>query len=62
MKEVLEETGIECEPVRLIAVLDGLRLGFARVPMYSIVFHCRMIGGELQGSSARDVGGRVLRA
>ena len=28
MKEVLEETGIECEPVSLIAVLDGLRLGF----------------------------------
>ena len=49
IKEVLEETGIECEPVRLIAVLDGLRLGFARVPMYSIVFHCRMTGGELQG-------------
>ena len=49
MKEVLEETGIECEPVALIAVLDGLRLGFARVPMYSLVFHCRMIGGELQG-------------
>lgn len=49
MKEVLEETGIECEPVRLIAVLDGLRLGFARVPMYSIVFLCRMIGGELRG-------------
>ena len=48
MKEVLEETGIECEPVRLIAVLDGLRLGFARVPMYSIVFYCRMIGGELK--------------
>src|SRR5690349_6813100 len=49
MKEVLEETGIECEPVSLIAVLDGLRLGFAHVPMYSIVFHCRMIGGELRG-------------
>ncbi len=49
MKEVLEETGIECEVVSLIAVLDGLRLGFARVPMYSIVFHCRMTGGELQG-------------
>jgi ADP-ribose pyrophosphatase YjhB (NUDIX family) len=48
-KEVFEETGIECEPVRLIAVLDGLRLGFARVPMYSIVFHCRMTGGALQG-------------
>ena len=49
MKEVLEETGIECEPISLIAVLDGLRLGFARVPMYSIVFHCRMTGGELKG-------------
>jgi ADP-ribose pyrophosphatase YjhB (NUDIX family) len=49
MKEVLEETGIECEPVSLIAVFDGLRLGFARIPMYSLVFHCRMTGGSLQG-------------
>jgi len=49
VKEVYEETGIEVEPVSLITVLDGLRLGFARVPMYSIVFHCRMIGGELRG-------------
>ena len=32
VKEVLEETGIEAEVVRLIAVLDGLRLGFARGP------------------------------
>ena len=49
MKEVLEETGIECEPVALIAVLDGLRLGFSRHPLYTLVFHCRMVGGELQG-------------
>ncbi|HEX5613669.1 MAG TPA: NUDIX hydrolase N-terminal domain-containing protein [Acidimicrobiia bacterium] len=49
IKEVYEETGIECEPVSLIAVLDGLRLGFARLPLYSLVFHCRMIGGELRG-------------
>src|SRR6266550_9276732 len=49
IKEVYEETGIECEPVSLIAVLDGLRLGFARVPLYSLVFHCRMLGGELRG-------------
>jgi ADP-ribose pyrophosphatase YjhB (NUDIX family) len=49
IKEVLEETGIEVEPVSLIAVFDGLRLGFARLPMYSLVFHCRMIGGELKG-------------
>ncbi|MCU1429804.1 MAG: ADP-ribose pyrophosphatase [Actinomycetia bacterium] len=49
VKEVFEETGIECEPVSLIAVLDGLRLGFARTPLYSLVFHCKMIGGELRG-------------
>jgi 8-oxo-dGTP pyrophosphatase MutT (NUDIX family) len=49
VKEVYEETGIECEPLALIAVLDALRLGFARSPLYSMVFHCRMIGGELKG-------------
>ena len=48
VKEVEEETGIEVEPVRLIAVLDGLRLGFTRIPLYSLVFQCRVIGGELQ--------------
>jgi len=47
VKEVREETGICCEPQRLIAVLDGLRLGFSRVPLYSLVFHCRRTGGEL---------------
>lgn len=46
-KEVLEETGIEAEPVRLIGVLDGLRLGMSRIPLYSLLFHCRMVGGEL---------------
>jgi ADP-ribose pyrophosphatase YjhB (NUDIX family) len=49
MKEVFEETGIEVEPVSVIAVLDGLRLGFARLPLYSLLFHCRMTGGELKG-------------
>jgi 8-oxo-dGTP pyrophosphatase MutT (NUDIX family) len=49
IKEVYEETGIECEPVSLIAVLDGLRLGFARLPLYTLLFHCRMIGGDLHG-------------
>ncbi len=58
VKEVHEETGIEVEPVSLIAVFDGLRLGFARLPLYSIVFHCRMLGGELRGHplETRDVG------
>ena len=48
VKEVEEETGIEVEPVRLIAVLDGLRLGFTRIPLYSLVFQCKVTGGELQ--------------
>jgi ADP-ribose pyrophosphatase YjhB (NUDIX family) len=48
VKEVAEETGIHVEPVRLIAVLDGLRLGFTRIPLYSLVFQCRVTGGELQ--------------
>jgi ADP-ribose pyrophosphatase YjhB (NUDIX family) len=49
VKEVYEETGIEVEPLSLIAVLDGLRLGFTPFPLYSMLFHCRMIGGELRG-------------
>jgi len=58
VKEVREETGILCEPLRLIAVLDGLRLGFTSVPLYSLVFHCRAIGGDLCAHplETRDVG------
>jgi ADP-ribose pyrophosphatase YjhB (NUDIX family) len=47
VKEVHEETGIECEVVQLIAVFDGLRMGFTRTPLYSVVFHCRAVGGSL---------------
>lgn len=48
VKEVQEETGIECEVVQLLAVLDGMRMGLTRIPLYSVVFHCRAIGGELK--------------
>lgn len=47
VKEVLEETGVEVEPVRLIGVLDGMRLGDSRIPLYSLLFFCRAVGGEL---------------
>ncbi|HEX9969106.1 MAG TPA: NUDIX hydrolase N-terminal domain-containing protein [Acidimicrobiales bacterium] len=58
VKEVHEETGVEVEPIRLLAVLDGLRLGFTRIPLYSLVFHCRAVGGELQAHplECADVG------
>ena len=48
VKEVLEETGFEVEPVRLIAVLDGMRLGSSRIPLYSLLFFCRATGGEMK--------------
>jgi len=48
VKEVHEETGIECEPQRLIAVIDGQRMGFSRFGMYMLVFHCTATGGDLR--------------
>jgi ADP-ribose pyrophosphatase YjhB (NUDIX family) len=58
VKEVREETGIVCEPERLIALLDGLRLGFTQVPLYSLVFLCRMVSGSLSAHplETSDVG------
>ncbi len=58
VKEVLEETGIEIEPVRLVAVMDGMRRGFTAVPLYSMIFYCRAIGGSLRAHplETRDVG------
>jgi ADP-ribose pyrophosphatase YjhB (NUDIX family) len=48
VKEVKEETGIDCEVRRLIGLFDGLRLGFTQIPLYSLVFHCHAVGGELE--------------
>ncbi len=58
VKEVHEETGIECEVIRPIAILDGQRRGFTRIPLISLVFQCRVIGGELAAHplECRDVG------
>jgi len=58
VKEVAEETGIECEVERLIAVFDGMRQGFSRIPLYSLVFLCRATGGTLEAHplECADVG------
>jgi len=58
VKEVEEETGIDVEVVRLIAVLDGLRIGISRIPLYSLVFQCRPVGGTLKAHplECADVG------
>jgi ADP-ribose pyrophosphatase YjhB (NUDIX family) len=58
VKEVREETGIECVPKGVIAVLDGMRMGMTRIPLYSTVFLCEAVGGELNAHplETSDVG------
>lgn len=58
VKEVHEETGIHCEPARLLSVIDGQRMGFSRFGMYMLLFYCRATGGELQAHplETADVG------
>jgi ADP-ribose pyrophosphatase YjhB (NUDIX family) len=48
VKEVLEETGIQAEVTRVVAVIDGQRMGFSRFGMYMLLFHLRAVGGELR--------------
>ncbi len=58
VKEVKEETGIDVKPTRLIAVFDGLRRGFGSIALYSLIFQCQVIGGQLQAHplECSDVG------
>lgn len=57
-KEVLEETGIRANPKRLLSVVDGMQRGFTLVPMYSMIFYCEAVGGELRAHplECMDVG------
>ncbi|MGH9034378.1 MAG: NUDIX domain-containing protein [Acidimicrobiia bacterium] len=48
IKETAEETGIAVEPVSLAAVFDATRFGFHGLPLYVIVFSCRIVGGQLR--------------
>ena len=58
VKEVREETGIDCVPVSVLSIVDSMRHGFTSVPLYSIVFFCRATGGSLQAHplEATDLG------
>lgn len=58
VKEVHEETGVECVPVGVLSVVDGMRLGFTTIPLYSVVFHCHAVGGALAAHplETKDVG------
>ena len=47
-REVREETGLTVTPLRLIGVTDSLKLGSPARHLYSILFYCRLDGGEIQ--------------
>lgn len=56
VKEVAEETGIRAEPLRLVAVIDGLTALLSPTPLYSLVFACRAVGGELAAHPLETLG------
>ena len=62
IKEVLEETGIVCEPVQLLGVIDGQRMGFSKFGMYMLLFHCAATGGELVAHPLETPRRRLVRA
>ena len=47
-REVLEETGFAVTPIRLIGVLDSLKIGSPMRHLYSMLFYCRLGGGSLR--------------
>jgi ADP-ribose pyrophosphatase YjhB (NUDIX family) len=58
VKEAKEETGLDVTPLRLMAILDSRHQGSARRHLYSMLFYCRIDGGNLKASplEALDVG------
>lgn len=50
IKEIKEETGLEAEIVRLVAIYDKQRHPHPAEPyyIYKLMFHCRVIGGKLE--------------
>ena len=47
-REVREETGLIVTPTRMMGVTDSLKLGSPARHLYSILFYCRLDGGQLQ--------------
>lgn len=47
-KEAREETGLVVQPERLLAVIDNKKYGSPARHIYSMLFYCRIVGGELK--------------
>lgn len=48
VKEMHEEVGLDVTPLRIIGIYDSARWRPGALHLYSIVFYCRRIGGELK--------------
>jgi ADP-ribose pyrophosphatase YjhB (NUDIX family) len=57
-KEAREETGIAVRPLRLMAVVDSFKAGSPLRHIYTMLFYCKVEGGELRPSplEALDAG------
>jgi ADP-ribose pyrophosphatase YjhB (NUDIX family) len=47
-REVSEETGFSVTPLRLMGILDSLKIGSPMRHLYSMLFYCRLNGGSLR--------------
>ncbi len=63
-REVLEETGLQVEPIELIELLDRIHREENRVRYHYVIadYLCRVTGGELQAASDADAVRWVERA
>jgi 8-oxo-dGTP diphosphatase len=63
-REVMEETGLNVEPVELIELLDRIHREGERVRYHYVIadYLCRVVGGELKAASDADAVRWVERA
>ena len=47
-REVAEETGFSVTPLRLMGVIDSLKIGSPMRHLYSMLFYCRLDGGSMR--------------
>jgi ADP-ribose pyrophosphatase YjhB (NUDIX family) len=47
-REVAEETGFNVTPLRLMGVIDSLKIGSPMRHLYSMLFYCRLDGGSMR--------------
>ncbi len=59
-KEAREETGLIVIPERLIGVIDNKKYGSPARHIYSMLFYCRIVGGELTPNPLEAIAARFF--